>query len=95
MCNSTILVSSTKGSIYGAINVTESLRELCINKCRCYVRTTVVYLALETGLGALLTSVEKTIESAVNAQHMAAKAVSAHTDLLKNAMDVSLDRQCV
>jgi len=45
--------------------------------------------ALETGLGTLLTSVEKTVESAVNAHRAAAKAVSAHTDLLKKAMDVS------
>jgi len=49
--------------------------------------------ALETGLGALLVSVEKTVESAVNAQRTAAKAVSAHTDLLKKAMDVSSDIQ--
>jgi len=45
--------------------------------------------ALETGLGTLLASVNKSIESAVNAEHAAAKAVSAHTDLLKRAMDVS------
>lgn len=45
--------------------------------------------ALETGLGTLLASVERTIESAVNAQRAAARAVSAHTDLLKKAMDVS------
>jgi len=51
---------------------------------RCYVRS-----ALETGLGTLLVSVEKTVESAVNAQRAAAKAVSAHTDVLKRAMDVS------
>lgn len=44
-------------------------------------------LALETGLGTLLASVNKSIESAVNAEHAAAKAVSAHTDLLKRAMD--------
>jgi len=45
--------------------------------------------ALETGLGTLLTSVKMSIESAVNSQHAAAKAVTAQTELLKKAMDVS------
>lgn len=45
--------------------------------------------ALETGLGTLLASVDKSIQTAVNAQRSAAKAVTAHTDMLKKAMDVS------
>jgi len=55
------------------------------------VKTADVCSALETGLTTLLTSVEKTVESAVSAQRTAAKAVSTHTDLLKKAMDVSSD----
>jgi len=39
----------------------------------------------------LLASVEKTVQSALNALQMATRAVSAHTDLLKTAMDVSAD----
>lgn len=50
-----------------------------------------VCTALETGLGTLLVSVEKRVGSAVDAQQTAAKAVTAHTDLLKKAMDV---RRC-
>jgi len=48
-----------------------------------------VWLALETGVGSLLDSAGRSIESAVSAQHAAAKAVRAHTDLLRKAMDVS------
>jgi len=61
--------------------------DCCYNCCVCS--------ALETGLGTLLASVEKTVESAVNAQRAAAKAVNAHTDVLKKAMDVSSLSQSV
>lgn len=44
-------------------------------------------LALETGVGTLLETVKMSVESAVSAQRAAAKTVSAHTDLLKKAMD--------
>ena len=40
-------------------------------------------------MGTLLATVKTSVESAVSAQHAAAKTVSAHTDLLKKAMDVS------
>jgi len=46
--------------------------------------------ALETGVGALLATAKTSIESAVSAQRAAAETVTAHTDLLKKAMDVSL-----
>ena len=49
--------------------------------------------ALETGVGTLLASAQASVESAVSAQHAAAKTVGAHTDLLRKAMDVSYTRQ--
>jgi len=45
--------------------------------------------AVETGVGTLLATVKLSVESAVSAQRAAAKTVTAHTDLLKKAMDVS------
>jgi len=47
--------------------------------------------AMETGLSTLLATVEKTVQSALNALQTATRAISAHTDLLKTAMDVSAD----
>jgi len=54
----------------------------------CHCLQLLFVAALETGLGTLLANVTKSVGAAVNAQHSAAKAVTAHTDLLKKAMDV-------